>query len=50
MAEFSVNPYRLDPYKQVKFRVRWDGKFVAGISKVSGLIPYSTRAGSAIRR
>lgn len=28
---------RYDPYKNFKFRVSWDGKSVAGISKVSGL-------------
>jgi phage tail-like protein len=27
----------LDPYKNFKFRLKWDGKFVAGISKVSPL-------------
>ena len=37
MAEFSVNPQRFDPYKNFKFRVRWDGRFVAGVSKVSAL-------------
>src|SRR6202021_338967 len=37
MAPFSVNTKRLDPYKNFKFRVKWDGKYVAGISKVSGL-------------
>lgn len=37
MAEFSVNPHRVDPYKNFKFRVRWDGAVVAGISKVSAL-------------
>jgi phage tail-like protein len=37
MAEFTVNPRRFDPYKNFKFRVRWDGRFVAGVSKVSGL-------------
>src|ERR1700730_14890131 len=37
MAEFSVNPQRFDPYKNFKFRVKWDGKYVAGISKVGGL-------------
>jgi phage tail-like protein len=38
MAEFTVNPQRFDPYKNFKFRVKWDGKYVAGISKVSPLI------------
>lgn len=37
MAQFSVNPERFDPYKNFKFRVRWDGRYVAGISKVSAL-------------
>src|SRR5437879_4410202 len=37
MAEFSVNPTRFDPYKNFKFRVRWDGRYVAGVSKVSPL-------------
>ncbi|WP_293682498.1 phage tail protein [uncultured Phenylobacterium sp.] len=37
MAQFSVNANRVDPYKSFKFRVRWDGKVVAGISKVSAL-------------
>src|SRR5438094_710042 len=37
MAEFSVNPTRLDPYKNFKFRVKWDGRYVAGVSKISGL-------------
>lgn len=37
MTEFSVNVHRFDPYKNFKFRVKWDGKYVAGISKMSGL-------------
>lgn len=37
MAQFSVNVNRFDPYKNFKFRVKWDGKFVAGVSKVSAL-------------
>jgi phage tail-like protein len=37
MAQFSVNAQRFDPYKNFKFRVKWDGKFVAGISKVGAL-------------
>ncbi len=37
MAQFSVNPQRFDPYKNFKFRVKWDGKTVAGISKVGML-------------
>ena len=37
MAQFSVNAQRVDPYKNFIFRVKWDGRYVAGISKVSGL-------------
>jgi phage tail-like protein len=37
MAQFSVNAQRFDPYKNFKFRVKWDGKYVAGISKCSAL-------------
>lgn len=37
MAQFSVNANRFDPYKNFKFRVKWDGKYVAGISKVGML-------------
>lgn len=37
MAQFSVNAQRFDPYKNFKFRVKWDGRFVAGISKVGAL-------------
>lgn len=36
MAQFTLNQ-RFDPYKNFKFRVKWDGVYVAGISKVSGL-------------
>jgi phage tail-like protein len=37
MAEFTVNTRRFDPYKNFKFRVKWDGQYVAGVSKVTGL-------------
>ena len=37
MAQFPVNPHRFDPYKQFKFRVKWDDRVVAGVSKVSAL-------------
>jgi len=37
VTQFPVNPHRFDPYKEFKFRVKWDGKYVAGISKVSAL-------------
>jgi len=35
--EFTMNTHRYDPYKTFKFRVKWDGQYVAGISKVGGL-------------
>ncbi|WP_103763738.1 phage tail protein [Roseovarius confluentis] len=54
MAQFSVNTHRLDPYKNFKFRVKWDGRFVAGISKVSALKRstevLSLREGGALSR
>ncbi len=37
MAQFSVNATRFDPYKNFKFRVKWDGRYVAGISKVGAM-------------
>jgi phage tail-like protein len=37
MAQFTVNAQRFDPYKNFKFRVKWDGKYVAGVSKCSSL-------------
>ncbi len=37
MAQFTVNAQRFDPYKNFKFRVKWDGRAVAGVSKVSAL-------------
>jgi phage tail-like protein len=39
MAQFTANnaPQRFDPYKNFKFRVKWDGRYVAGVSKVGML-------------
>src|SRR5664279_360592 len=37
MKDFVVNAQRFDPYKNFKFRVKWDGRYVAGVSKVSVL-------------
>jgi phage tail-like protein len=37
MAEFTVNAQRFDPYKNFKFRIKWDGRYVAGVSKMSAL-------------
>jgi phage tail-like protein len=41
MAQFNVNTTRFDPYKNFKFRVKWDGRYVAGVSKV-GVLKRST--------
>jgi phage tail-like protein len=35
--QFAVNTLRFDPYKNFKFRVKWDNQVVAGVSKVSAL-------------
>jgi phage tail-like protein len=37
MTQFTVNPQRVDPYKNFKFRVSWDGHIVAGVSEISAL-------------
>jgi phage tail-like protein len=37
VAQFSVNAQRFEPYKNFKFRVKWDGRYVAGVSKVGAL-------------
>ncbi|MCU1350522.1 MAG: phage tail protein [Acidobacteria bacterium] len=37
MPQFTTNAQRFDPYKNFKFRVKWDGRYVAGISKVGAL-------------
>lgn len=36
-TQFKVNASRLDPYKTFKFRIMWDGKYVAGVSKIGAL-------------
>jgi phage tail-like protein len=37
MAQFPVNLQRLTPYANFKYRVKWDGKYVAGVCKCSSL-------------
>ncbi len=37
MAQFTINTHRFDPYKNFKFRIKWDGKYVAGLSKMTAL-------------
>lgn len=36
-TEFPKAAYRYDPYKNFRFRLKWDGKYVAGVSKCSSL-------------
>lgn len=37
MTEFPTNPARLDPYKNFKFRVKWDGQYISAVSRITGL-------------
>jgi phage tail-like protein len=37
MANSPLNPQHFDSYKNFKFRVRWDGRYVAGVSQVRAL-------------
>jgi phage tail-like protein len=37
VPQFVVNAYRYDPYKNFKFRIKWDGRYVAGVSKITAL-------------
>jgi phage tail-like protein len=37
MVQFSKNAERFDPYKNFKFQIKWDGRYVAGVSKISSL-------------
>ncbi|HMN97104.1 MAG TPA: phage tail protein [Phycisphaerales bacterium] len=37
MTQSVADTHRFDPCKNLKFRVRWDGRCVAGVSKVGGL-------------
>ena len=45
MAQFAVNAHRFDPYKNFKFRLKWDGRYVAGVSK-AGALKRSTEGAS----
>ncbi|NOG40916.1 MAG: phage tail protein [Planctomycetes bacterium] len=37
MAKFTVNTHRFDPYRNFKFKIKWDNQYVAGLSKCSAL-------------
>ncbi len=47
----SPSATRMDPYKNFKFRIMWDGEYIAGASLITGLEPSSAAdldaAGSA---
>ena len=37
MAKFTVNNKRFDPYLGFRFKIQWDGQYVAGLSKCGAL-------------
>jgi phage tail-like protein len=37
MARSKANTSRIDPYRNFKFRVKWDGRYVAGVSNITTL-------------
>ena len=37
MPKFTVNSKRFDPYLGFKFKIKWDGQYVAGLSKCGAL-------------
>jgi phage tail-like protein len=37
MAKFTVNATRFDPYLGFRFKIKWDGKYVAGLNKCGAL-------------
>lgn len=37
MPMFTVNAHRIDPYKNFRFRIYWDGQSVAALSKMSAV-------------
>lgn len=39
MPEFSANVKRSDPYKGFRFKVKWNGRYVAGVSKMTAPKP-----------
>jgi phage tail-like protein len=54
VVAFSVNVRRFDPYKNYRFRVKLDGRYVAGVSKMSPLPqlsgPLDCRQGHIVRQ
>lgn len=39
MTQFATSAERSDPYRNFKFRVKWDGRYVAGVSQIGALSP-----------
>ena len=37
MARMTPQTNRFDPYRNFRFKVKWDGQYVAGLSKMGGL-------------
>lgn len=37
MPDLTATPARLDPYKNFQFRLKWDGRTIAGVTGVSAL-------------
>lgn len=37
MIQLNANVKRFDPYKNFKFQIKWDSRYVAGVSKISSL-------------
>ena len=33
MPKFTVNSTRFDPYLGFRFKIKWDGQYVAGLNK-----------------
>ena len=56
MAKFSVNTHRFDPYRNFKFRIKWDNQYVAGLSKCGALkkttevVPWKEAGDNSIER
>jgi phage tail-like protein len=37
MPQLKIDPRRFDPYRHLKFRVKWDGHYIVGVTRISGL-------------
>ncbi len=56
MAKFSANAHRFDPYRNFKFRIKWDGQYVAALSKCTALkktievVPWKEAGDNSVER